>query len=102
MASTFQQQSLRRKVIYSVLILAILTGMLALRYVNTRYIHDIDAQARDLEIHEESLGEVELTGSALRLVFSSMLVVTSCALIRHSITLHIKYHANTCVTTYRS
>jgi hypothetical protein len=80
MASTFQQQSLRRKVIYSVLILAILTGMLALRYVNTRYIHGIDAQARDLEIHEESLGEVELTGSALRLGLTGMRGVAVCGL----------------------
>src|SRR2546430_12150978 len=76
MGSQFQQQSLRRKVIYTVLILVLFTATLVLRQVNASFrgvkIEGIDAQARSLEIHEESLGEVELTGSALRLSLSGM------------------------------
>jgi len=84
MGSQFQQQSLRRKVIYTVLILFLFTATLVLRQVNASFrgvqIEGIDAQARNLEIHEESLGEVELTGSALRLSLSGMRGVAVCGL----------------------
>jgi hypothetical protein len=62
--SPFQQQSLRRKIVYAVLILALFCVSLGLR----RWpVYGIDRRAQDLQLSEESTGEVEVTGAALRL-----------------------------------
>jgi hypothetical protein len=62
--SPIQQQSLRRKVLYSVLIVALFCAMLMMRRLRA---YGIDTQAQKLDIAEENIGEVELVGSALRL-----------------------------------
>jgi hypothetical protein len=64
MASTFQQQSLRRKLVYFGLIVVFFTLALAARRWKD---YGIEARAASLEIREENLGEVELLSSVLRL-----------------------------------
>src|SRR6266849_575546 len=64
MASPFQQQSLRRKIIYIVIILVLSFATYLIRQSEA---FGIDAQARALELREQDRGEVGLTGSALRL-----------------------------------
>lgn len=64
MPSPFQQQSMQRKLIYALLIPALLSVSLLFRnYVMERW-------AGKLALREQSLGEVELTGSALRLTLT--------------------------------
>jgi hypothetical protein len=65
MASSFQQQSLRRKILYTALIVCLFTVSLLIRQNGS---YGIEAQADSLEIRERNLGDVELTGSALRLM----------------------------------
>ncbi len=64
MASPFQQQSLRRKIIYVVSIVVLFSASIVLRQVGDL---SLDQRAQALEIREEDKGEVELTGSAIRL-----------------------------------
>jgi hypothetical protein len=88
-ASPFQQRSLQRKIIYIVLILVFFTATLVLRRNSfviplpfDRQINFvcIDDQAKELEIREENLGEVELTGSAVRLMLTGSRGFAVCAL----------------------
>ena len=58
MGSPIQQQSLRRKVLYAVLIVALFCAMLTMRRLRA---YGIDTQAQKLDIAEENLGQVELT-----------------------------------------
>src|ERR1700730_8721395 len=74
MASPFQQQSLRRKLIYIGLIVTLICGSYAFRHTI------INAKASELEIKEESLGEVELTGSAVRLGLTGLRGFVTCGL----------------------
>jgi hypothetical protein len=60
MASPLQQQSVQRKLVYFVLIVILFTGTLLVR-------RGMNAQAKELEMREESIGDVELLSSALRL-----------------------------------
>jgi hypothetical protein len=62
--SPFQQQSLQRKIIYIVLIVALFCVTAAMRRWTD---YGIDDRARNLQLTEESAGEVEMTGAALRL-----------------------------------
>ena len=64
MVNPFQQQVRLRKVIYTALILALFTGSLMYR----RFI--VEPQAETLQLREASRGEVELTGSAVRLTLT--------------------------------
>ena len=61
MASPFQQQALRRKLIYTGLILALFTGAFLWRH------WVVDAQAKEISLREEDRGDVELSGSFVRL-----------------------------------
>jgi hypothetical protein len=77
MASPFQQQSLRRKLVYTVLIIALFCVTLALR---TSQSFGIDAQANTLGVKEESLGEVELMGSLVRRALTGSRGFAVCSL----------------------
>jgi hypothetical protein len=77
MASPFQQQSLRRKLVYFALIVGLFTAAVILR----RYpAYGMEAQAQQLEIREQNLGEVELTGAALRLTLTGSRGMAVCYL----------------------
>lgn len=64
MANPFQQQVRVRKVVYTALILVLFTGSLMFR----RFV--VEPQAENLQLREASRGEVELTGSAVRLTLT--------------------------------
>jgi hypothetical protein len=74
MASPFQQQSLRRKVAYFVLIAVLFTVALIFKK------YSIEPQATQLEVREQSLGEVELTDKALRLTLTGSRGLAVCGL----------------------
>jgi hypothetical protein len=76
-ASPYQQQSLRRKIVYTALIVGLFCATLVLRQLPRI---GMEAQAADLELREMDRGEVELTGSALRLSLSAGRGVAVCAL----------------------
>src|SRR6266852_2931659 len=76
MASPFQQQSLRRKIIYIVIILVLSFAS----YLVRQSAYGIDAQARALELREQDRGEVGLTGSALRLTLLGSRGLVVCSL----------------------
>ena len=64
MANPFQQRSRQRKLAYGVLILFLFTGSL----LHRRFV--LEPRAEALQLRETSRGEVELTGSALRLLLT--------------------------------
>ncbi len=64
MANPFQQRSRQRKLAYGVLILLLFTGSL----LHRRFV--LEPRAEALQLRETSRGEVELTGSALRLLLT--------------------------------
>lgn len=74
MGKSFQQQSLQRKLTYFFLI-ALLFG--ATLFLRKQY---VIAKAEDLGLRERDQGEVELTGSALRLTLTGSRGLVVCAL----------------------
>jgi hypothetical protein len=76
-ASPFQQQSLRRKIIYTGLIIGLFCVTLVFRQVPRA---GMEAQAAGLELRELDRGEVELTGAALRLSLSGLRGIAVCFL----------------------
>jgi hypothetical protein len=74
MASLFQQKSLRRKLVYIVLMLVLLTGSYAFR----QYV--VVAQAEELALREQNIGEVELSGAAVRYTLTGLRGLVTCAL----------------------
>lgn len=64
MSGSQQQQSLYRKIIYSVAILALITGSLLHRRLG------LEPMANSLQLREVARGEVELTSSAVRLLLT--------------------------------
>src|SRR5918911_860715 len=74
MASPYQQQAFRRKLVYIGLILALFTASWLWR----RYA--VDAQAAELAIREHSRGEVELTGAVVRLLLTGSRGLATCVL----------------------
>jgi hypothetical protein len=74
MATPLQQQALVRKLSYGAAILALLTGSLLLRA------QVILPRANSLLLREETKGEVELTGSAIRLSLTGSRGVAICFL----------------------
>ncbi len=62
--TTFQHQARVRKLIYTVLILALFTGSL----IHRRFV--IESQAQELQLREVDRGEVQLTWSAFRLLLT--------------------------------
>src|SRR5947209_3727592 len=74
MASPYQQQSFQRKLIYIGLIAALFTVSFLFR----RYW--VEAKADELALREESHGEVELSGSAVRLMLSGSRGLVVCVL----------------------
>lgn len=73
-SASFQQQSRVRKLIYVGLMGALLTGTMLLRSLV------VEPQAKTLAMREENLGEVELTGSAVRLVLTGSRGLVVCFL----------------------
>jgi hypothetical protein len=74
MASPFQQKSLQRKLVYLVLILVLFTVAYAFR----RYA--VVAQAEELALREENIGDVELSGAAVRYTLTGLRGLVMCAL----------------------
>lgn len=74
MGKSFQQQSLQRKLTYFVLIAVLFVATLFLR---RQYVL---AKAEELGLREKNQGEVELTGSALRLTLTGSRGLVVCAL----------------------
>jgi len=74
MANTFQQRSRIRKAIYGGLILVLFTVAILHRNLLIR------TQADSLALREESQGEVELTGSAMRLALTGFKGMATCFL----------------------
>lgn len=74
MASSFQQQSHYRKLIYIALIVVLFTVSWGFR----RYV--VEVQAEELALREQSLGEVDLTGSAVRLTLTGSRGLAVCVL----------------------
>jgi len=91
MANTFQQQSLRRKLLYIFLILVLFTATLAFRQAK---VYGLDAQAGALEIRDMDQGEVELTGSALRLTLTGSRGLAVCILWQSAINKQMKHEWN--------
>jgi hypothetical protein len=77
MANPYQQQSLRRKLTYLALVLVLISVTLILRELKAV---GLKAQAGELKMREEDLGEVDLTGSALRLTLTGSRGLTICGL----------------------
>jgi hypothetical protein len=77
MANRFQQQSVRRKVIYFALIIALFSACWVVR---TQASWGVEKQAEDLELREQSLGEVDLTDKALRLTLTGSRGFAVCGL----------------------
>jgi hypothetical protein len=77
LASPFQQQSLRRKIVYIVLILVLFTASLFLRQGKG---FGIDSRGQELGLREETIGEPELMGSAIRLTLTGSRGLAVCAL----------------------
>jgi hypothetical protein len=74
MASPYQQQVFQRKLLYIGLILVLFTGSLVWRR------NVVDDLAGRLAIREESRGEVELTGAAVRLTLTGLRGLATCVL----------------------
>src|SRR4051812_32755334 len=74
MASPFQQQSLQRKLIYIGLIVVLFTASWVFRRSM------VEARADELALREKNLGEVELTGSAIRLSLTGSRGLAVCIL----------------------
>jgi hypothetical protein len=74
MASPFQQRSFQRKLIYLGAILVLFTAAYAFR----RY--SVVAQAEQLSLREQNIGEVELSGAAVRLNLTGLRGLAVCAL----------------------
>ena len=84
MGRSFQQQSLRRKLIYFGLIAGLFTVSYAVRHADftlgrTR-VSGIVAQARTLDLREQDQGQADLTGSTLNLIFTGSRGLVVCAL----------------------
>src|SRR5690242_5835551 len=74
MASNLQQQALVRKLIYIAVIVGLFTASLLFRtYVMT-------PRADALALREQDVGNVELSGSAIRLTLTGLRGVASCIL----------------------
>lgn len=91
MASPFQQQSLRRKLIYLVLIIALFSTTLLLR---TSASFGLEKQAQSIELREADRGEVELTGSAIRLGLTGSRGLVMCLLWKAAIDKQAKHEWN--------
>src|ERR1700760_2870109 len=72
MASSYQQRSLWRKIIYSIVIVVLFTFSILYRK------QLLEPSALRLQLREQSHGEVELTGAALRqLLFGGRAIATT-------------------------
>src|SRR6266849_5523019 len=74
MASPFQQRSLQRKLVYLGAILVLFTASYAFR----RYA--VVAQAEQLALREQNIGDVELSGAAVRLNLTGLRGLAVCVL----------------------
>ena len=88
MAASFQQQSRVRKLTYFGLIAVIFTVTVVFR---SKF---IVPQAQALEIREESIGEVELTGSAVRLLLTGSRGFAVCVLWNTAIDKQMRHEWN--------
>ncbi len=76
MTGTFQQQSLRRKIIYFGIIVVLFAATLVWRWSS----FGVEAQAQRLSLREQHLGETELTGSTVRLMLTGSRGIVICGL----------------------
>jgi hypothetical protein len=79
MASRFQQQALQRKLIYIFLIVGLFTAALLFR----NYV--VEPRAEELALREQNVGEVQLSGEAIRLSLTGLRGVASCILWQYAI-----------------
>jgi hypothetical protein len=84
MATAFQQQALYRKLIYVGLIVALFTGALLFRN------YSLQPQAEALALREENVGNVDLSGYALRLSLTGMRGFAACILWRNAMEMQKK------------
>src|SRR5260370_15200109 len=77
MASPLQRQSLRRKITYFMLIIALFTAALVMRQAGS---YSMEAVANRLEIREQNLGDVDLLGSAMKLMLTGARGLVVCFL----------------------
>jgi hypothetical protein len=80
MASPFQQQSFLRKIIYILAGVVLLTGAYFYRKFAVEDLASKKMAEGGLELTEDNLGEVELTGSAVRLSLTGSRGLAVCAL----------------------
>src|SRR5262245_10909117 len=74
MASPAQQQTFQRKLIYLGSVVALLLGSLLWRT------HVVEARAKEMALLDQSHGDVEVVGSAVRLMLSGSRGLVTCAL----------------------
>ena len=74
MANTLQQQSMVRKASY----LGIIVALFTVSWLFRHYV--VEVQTSDLGVREQSQGEVELTGSAVRLTLTGSRGIAVCGL----------------------
>jgi hypothetical protein len=80
MATPYQQQSLQRKLIYLGIFIFLISLTLILRKPGLLGNYSLEGQAEALSMREQNLGEVDLTGSALRLTLTGSRGLTVCGL----------------------
>ncbi|HEY7424374.1 MAG TPA: hypothetical protein VH682_09120 [Gemmataceae bacterium] len=84
MASPFQQQALRRKLIYAALIIVLFTVAFIWRKADFKAfgmdVWGVNKQAEQLAIREESRGEVDLIGAVVRLSTMGLRGVATCVM----------------------
>lgn len=88
MAASFQQQSRLRKIIYFGLIGLLFTAMVVFRK------SFVEPKATALEMREENIGEVELTGSAVRLLMTGSRGFAVCVLWNTAMDKQMKHEWN--------
>ncbi|MBV9125096.1 MAG: hypothetical protein JO112_17205, partial [Planctomycetes bacterium] len=88
MARSFQQQSLTRKLVYLSLIVVLFFVTLVLKK------QVVTAKAEELGLREKNQGEVELTGSALRLTLTGSRGLVVCYLWNESLDMQMKHEVN--------
>jgi hypothetical protein len=96
MASPFQQQSLVRKVIY----LGVIIGLFSSSWLWRRYW--LEPQANRIAALEQSQGEVQLHGAAVRLSLTGFRGVATCALWMNAMDLQKKHEWNKLEVVVRS
>src|SRR5947209_3875308 len=84
MPGALQRQSLQRKLVYVAFILGLFTAALAVRTADFSVagynVRGLFAQAKDLELREQDIGEADLLGSTLMLTLTGSRGLVVCGL----------------------